>query len=641
MDPIIENPMSAISPSPKKFPFWAKLSFTIFTGFALLAALVFYGSKAYAKYHENKVYPGIKIGQLEIGGMTRNEIVNLMENLNNRYTKEGVEIVVENTPKKVKIAKLNPVVGSENVVEAIKLDSEALSSIALKIGKDGAWYQKLLDPIFIRYQKISITAPVRINSVVYKEALKDALSGFEEPYQNAGVKNVNEYSGSAQIVPEKSGLSFDYDKIAEDIKKSFSVLSFEPVKVNLVRFSPTISENDVEKILPRIRNILQHGPITLIADKTASSTRPTTTEWVLSTRDLVSMLEVRESQNSGLVFSLNEEKITKFLISILPAVEIPSEDAKFTIENNKVKEFKPSREGSTIDFVSTVSLLKNTFEERNFTAPSSSVVSIVMEKKIPIVQTADMDFFGIVELVGSGSSTFKDSHSRRIKNIAHAVEKLNGVLIKPGEEFSAIKYAGPFTAENGYLPEAVIVGRTIKDEIGGGMCQIGTTLFRMAMNTGLPITERRNHSLVVSYYADPVNGNPGTDATLYEPYLDLKFLNDTNNYLLLRTEIDYKKQLLLFNLYGTKDGRSGGFTRPKVSKWINPPAETEYIVSNKLKPGEEKCQPAYRGAVASFTYTRVTPEGEKIDQVFDSYYRPLPKICTTGPSSTPANTPTQ
>jgi len=72
------------------------------------------------------------------------------------------------------------------------------------------------------------------------------------------------------------------------------------------------------------------------------------------------------------------------------------------------------------------------------------------------------------------------------------------------------------------------------------MCQIGTTLFRMAMNSGMDITARSNHSLVVSYYADPVNHNPGTDAALYEPILDLKFKNDTGHYLLLQTSIDYK-----------------------------------------------------------------------------------------------------
>ena len=186
-------------------------------------------------------------------------------------------------------------------------------------------------------------------------------------------------------------------------------------------------------------------------------------------------------------------------------------------------------------------------------------------------------------------------------------------------------------ADNGYLPEQVIKGREIKPEIGGGMCQIGTTLFRMAMNSGMDVTQRRNHSLVVSYYADPVNGNPGTDATLYEPDLDLKFINDTGRHLLLQTDIDYKKQQLVFTLWGNPDGRSGSYTHPLVSRWI-PAGDQEQILvdDGALKPGEKKCQTAFRGAVASFTYTRVTPQGEKIERGFDSYYRPLPKICLVG-----------
>ena len=150
----------------------------------------------------------------------------------------------------------------------------------------------------------------------------------------------------------------------------------------------------------------------------------------------------------------------------------------------------------------------------------------------------------------------------------------------------------------------------------------------------MPITERRNHSLVVHYYSDPVNGNPGTDATVYEPILDFKFLNDTGKYLLLQTDINYVKQQLTFTLWGTPDGRKGWYSHPTVSRWI-PAGDPVEIVSPDLKPGEKKCQNAFKGAVASFTYSRVTPAGEKIDRVFDSYYRPLPQICMVGPSSTP------
>jgi vancomycin resistance protein YoaR len=175
----------------------------------------------------------------------------------------------------------------------------------------------------------------------------------------------------------------------------------------------------------------------------------------------------------------------------------------------------------------------------------------------------------------------------------------------------------------------VIKGDKIVKEVGGGMCQIGTTLFRMAMNSGMDITERRNHSLVVSYYADPVNGNPGTDATVYDQVLDLKFINDTGNYLLLETEMDTLKEELRFTLWGKSDGRSGSYTHPEVLKWI-PTGPARIVETTTLAPGKKVCQGAFPGAVAKFTYTRITPTGETIERVFDSYYRALPSICTVG-----------
>ena len=273
----------------------------------------------------------------------------------------------------------------------------------------------------------------------------------------------------------------------------------------------------------------------------------------------------------------------------------------------------------------------------NETPGATSSVALIVDAEEPKLKMADVNNLGITSIIGIGTSTFKDSHSNRIKNIAHAVERLNGTIIAPGEEFSAIRYAGPFTEENGYLPEEVIKGTEIKKEVGGGMCQIGTTLFRMAMNSGMPITQRTNHSLVVSYYADPVNHNPGTDAAIYEPILDLKFMNDTGNYMLVETNIDYKKQMLTFTLWGKPDGRYGYYSHPIVSKWITPGDEQD-TYTTELAPGVQKCQNAFKGAVASFTYTRFTSTTEKIDRIFTSAYRALPKICMIGiASSTPSD----
>jgi hypothetical protein len=105
--------------------------------------------------------------------------------------------------------------------------------------------------------------------------------------------------------------------------------------------------------------------------------------------------------------------------------------------------------------------------------------------------------------------------------------------------------------------------------------------------------------------------------------------------MLLTTEIDYKRQLLNFTLWGKSDGRSGSYTRPIVKRWIEP-GKVQEIVSPTAAPGSRTCQNAFRGAEATFTYTRFTSSSEKIERVFDSYYRPLPKICIVGPSVVPS-----
>ena len=106
--------------------------------------------------------------------------------------------------------------------------------------------------------------------------------------------------------------------------------------------------------------------------------------------------------------------------------------------------------------------------------------------------------------------------------------KITGILIAPGQEFSTANTIGEVTEEEGFVKEYVITGGQTVKELGGGLCQLATTLFRMALNTGLPITERVNHAYVIPYYG------PGLDATVYGPHPDFRFVNDTGNYILLQ-----------------------------------------------------------------------------------------------------------
>ncbi|OGH68809.1 MAG: hypothetical protein A2754_03435 [Candidatus Magasanikbacteria bacterium RIFCSPHIGHO2_01_FULL_47_8] len=595
----------------------------------LLLVLVGY-AVVYEKMYEKKVFPGVYMGDTTLSGMTRDELVRFIENFNNLFSKEGIRLTVTDQNGEEHKITLSPIVsGGDNAVEILRLNSDEFARLALGVGRSPFLLPRLWEPLINRFIfPRRLTVPVSINEKNLIDALRQSLGKFEQPPENARVSFTNPFTTDYKILPERAGVAFDYSEIARRLRSNVSRLSFDSVKITLTQYSPTVTAKEVEAIAARLPMLFEGGEFVMRYEDGTGEAE----EWAINPGMLKNWLDVERGEKNSLLFSLTEAEVKNFLDTIKPDIEVEAREAKFEIENGKVKEFQASRTGIALDGDASYQAIAQAFRERNFKADATTTVinlaTIVAEPKL---KTTEVNDFGISEIIGSGTSTFKDSHTNRIKNIAHAVERLNGVLIKPDEEFSALKSAGPFTSANGYLPEQVIKGREIKLEIGGGMCQIGTTLFRMAMNSGMDITARRNHSLVVGYYADPVNGNPGTDATLYEPYLDLKFKNDTGSHLLLQTAIDYNKQMLTFTLWGKPDGRAGWYTHPLVSKWIPSGDPQEIKVDDgTLKPGEIKCQAAFRGAVASFIYTRITPAGERLERIFDSYYRPLPKICTVG-----------
>ncbi len=621
----------------KGWPKWLKISLTVFLTLFILTGAAFGYSAYYVRKYSGQIYPGVYAGHYHLGGMNRDDLKNFIETLNNRLAKEGINLDAS-VNDKTKSIKINTVSAGENSIELVKLDSYVLWQSAYAYGRDGNWAQRLFGPLYLQYKNQELSVPVKTDWVSLLEILKDSLSSLADAPRNAGIKITSMVPLAYQIVPETSGMVFDYDNVIKQIQDNLSQLNFSNTVVSAQRFEPSVKFADAQTAATNLANVLNYGNLGLNYVDPLTKVRR---DWSLSPVQYGSWLNVEKDDSGQPIFVLDKDKAKTYLESLRPFVDQIPKDAKFSVSaDSKVTEFQASQTGLNFDTEKTFEDLSAAFKERNYhPSNNTQTVSLTVENVDPTVKTADVNNLGIEDIIGTGYSTFHDSHSNRIKNITRAVERLNGTLIKPDEEFSAIKYAGPFTAENGFLPEAIIKGTEIKNEIGGGMCQIGTTLFRMAMNSGMDITQRQNHSLVVGYYADPVNGNPGTDAALYEPYLDLKFKNDTGHYLLLQTDIDFKKQQLIFTLWGKPDGRKGWYTHPDVKKWI-PYGDKQEVQTDTLPVGQTKCQAPFKGAVASFTYSRVTPDGQKIDRVFDSYYRPLPQICmigTGGSTSTVAN----
>lgn len=327
----------------------------------------------------------------------------------------------------------------------------------------------------------------------------------------------------------------------------------------------------------------------------------------------------------GVSLQFNESKIRDWLDKIATQIEKNPTDALFELdpERKKVIKFQIASQGIRIPREENA---KRIAEALQIGIETATLAVSTVSPKIATAEAALQ--YGIKELLGRATTNYKGSPRNRVKNIARGAEILHGILIAPDEEFSLLEHLRPFTLENGYLSELVIKaaeGRTVP-EIGGGLCQIGTTMFRTVLNAGLPITARRNHSYRVSYYEPPV----GMDATIYDPAPDFKFKNDTGNWLLLTTYADSKNMNVTFELWGTSDGRKAQTSEPEVSNFRKPP-EAKIIETTDLAPGVKKCtERAHVGSDAKFTYTVTYSDGTVKEEEFFSRYRPWQEVCLVG-----------
>lgn len=620
-----------LNPLEKKKINWHRVGLYIAGLFCIIVIVFATGAVGYLHAYEGRVYPGVYVGSEYVGEKSFAEVISLLEDFNNQLFKEGLSIVLPESNKVVNLD-LSDNISPDNIVELAKIDTEATAKQIAAIGRSGDWWQNILEPFYYRLTGQQFNAIVAMNEEAMVKNLQTKMLPYAVAPNDANFRIVNINPLEFEIIKEKTGHIFDYKQLVSAINENLSALSSTPVSAREQVVISAVKEADLPNVGLELPDMLSYGDLGLNYVDGQTKIR---TDWNIDKNEYINWLEVQKDGDK-FVFGLNKEKVQKYLETLKTGIELPAIDAKFIVENGKVKEFLTSHTGVAVNMDKTYEDLNKIFRERNY-HPSvvSKTVSLAVDVVEPQMKLADINELGVTDIVGVGESTFYGSHTNRIKNISNAVARLNGLIIQPGEEFSTIKAAGPFTTENGYLPELVIKGDKILKEVGGGMCQIGTTLFHMAMNSGMPIVERRNHSLVVNYYLDPVNQKPGTDATVYDPVVDFKFLNDTGNYLLLQTAVDYKAQKLTFTLWGKPDGRRGSYTHPTVSRWMSA-GETKTIEVDDLKPGVKECQGAYRGAVTSFVYTRYTPAGEEIKTVFDSYYRPLADICRVGkqPDST-------
>jgi len=584
----------------------------------------------YIHQFDDRVTPGVLLAGRDLSGYTADELRLFLRDQTDRLIDEGWTFMVD-TDEGMEQIFLSPIIVTDGAtIEYVKSDIDRDMDYLLRFGKGGNPLERLL--LFV---EVLVTKPtlklqsVDIDEERIRKALEERLARYESAATDASVIVHSLHPLRFDIVSSTVGAAYAIDDVPAQIQRDWVDLRGSYIMLERVISRPKIIEKDVEKIVSRLPAMFTDG--SLILSYTDSETSRAH-RWTISSDNIRRWLTVLPARDGGARFALREDAVRDFLVAVVESkVNVDARDAKFEVgEDGRVTEFQGSRPGKKLDIGASYDEINSAlFTRMLHDGGVTKNIEIVVRSLEPNVSTGEVNEFGISEVLGIGISRFRGSPLNRIANIKNAVEKLNGIITPPGGEFSTIRYTKPFTENGGYLPELVIKGDELKPEIGGGLCQIGTTLFRMAMNSGVEITERRNHSLVVNYYNDLTNGLPGTDATLYDPAPDFRFRNDTEHAVLIQTEMDMSKGKLIFILWGTNDGRKGWYDPPVVDRWI-PHGETKFIYTDKLSPGERKCQHAFDGAAASFTYHRILGNGEVKDVVFESYYRPLAEICLVG-----------
>ncbi len=608
----------------KKQPSFLKKIFKsrwfVFGAFGFFVGLCFV--LLFGFYYQDKIYPRIKISGVAVGGKTVREAALDLERAGQHLAREGVFFKYKD--KEVVVAPI--IVSAEDPglsKEIIFLDWEKSAEQAYKMGRQKNFFFNCKDLLLILLRGREVEVQYKLDTKELSEILKDNFSSLENPGQDASVGiTVEKGKFKVNVIPERLGKSFDYDLAVNMAKNNLSRLSSSPVKMYMKTDYPVIKKEDVQKKIPEVKEVLAIFPVTFsyecFLEKELADLCPfSEKKEIVSASEFSKWIKLYKNGEKVKV-GPNKEAIIGFLNKIKKDIEVKAQDARFKLDKGRVVEFQSSKDGIKINFDKTLKSVEN-----NFFNKLVSEAKIILETEKAENSIGDVNDLGIKELIGTGRSNFSGSPKNRRHNIAVGAKSLNGLLIKPDEEFSLVKALGKIDASSGYLPELVIKGNKTVPEYGGGLCQIATTVFRAALYSGLPITERKPHAYRVSYY-EPA----GMDATIYIPKPDLKFLNDTGHYILIQAQIEGDD--LIFKFWGDSQGRKIEVSSPKIFNIVSP-GPTKIIETDDLPPGKKKCtESSHNGADAQFKRKIIFPSGEEKEEVWFSRYRPWRAVCLVG-----------
>jgi vancomycin resistance protein YoaR len=586
---------------------------------ALLTLLLAFMGAEYRGLNKDRILTGVSIGDVDVSNKTAEEARAALAELSPRVDDAQVTFIDEELGEE----------WSKSYAElGMAYDDDEAIAEAMGIGRSGGPLARLKDSFSSWYYGSSVAPVIVFDESKLDQTVLELASEIDQPAENATISYNN---NAAEFNPGQPGRSLDTADLRTRLQEPLS--QYRDANVELLVHETIPTYYDDASVAQEIQQVLS-GPISfyLVEPLDEGDLEPV----VLPLETLASWLRVEVHQEADGSFTqevlVDENAVRYWLSPYADQIYRDPINARFYFDDStrELVLVSPHINGRQLDLEGTVQQFLSQVRTSNRAVPFS------LEEIVPIVNAdATAAELGITELITETTTWFYGSTDARKHNIARAAANFFGVVVAPGEEFSFNKYLGSVSEADGFEEGLIIVGGRTIEGIGGGVCQVSTTLYQSAFLAGFPITERWEHGYMVHYYDD--GEGPGMDATVFSPIVDMKFINNTPHHLLIENYYNTEFEALTFKLYSTSMGREVEKSEPVFSDVVPPPEEDVWEFDPNLEEGTVK-QIDWAVEGARVTVDRVVRNADgdvMIDETVVSNYIPYPNVFRYGPGVEP------
>ena len=602
-------------------PRWGIWLFLVLAA-GLFTIVALAGALAYQYHYAGRVYEGVQVAGIPLGGMTLEESTAAISDGLTPYPGDTITLHDGERSWTLTPADLG-----------VSVDVGRTAAAAFAVGRRGEQSSSGLGGLLadLAAQLASLQFGRRVAPVIRYD-------------ENQVLQVLQRIAREVDVPPKEGGLTIDGLEVRGTEGYSGRRLDVETTRaalVDLVRAGKGGSlELPIEERPPSVASVeaavseataLLSRPLMVVTEGLDGSQRFAADRVTLS--NWLTFSPVRsESGDIELGVQLDRDQVVTFLEGIAQNLDRPARDATLDFDpaTGQVVVLTPSQAGQKLEIEPAADAIVAALmgESASGGAEVQREIMLPVTPLEPKVDSNKIAEMGIVELVSQGTTRFKGSSTERVHNIVTGAEKFRGVVIPPGEEFSFNEHVGEITAANGFMEGLIIGAERTAVGVGGGICQVSTTVFRAAFNGGFPITERYAHGYVVSWY-----GEPGLDATIFSPTVDFRFRNDTGHFLLVKPEVDTEAGEITFYLYGTRPDRAVETDPPQITN-VREPEPPLYEENDALPAGTIKQVDWAKDGMDVVVVRRIKyGDGQVTVQKFVSKYQPWQAIYQYGPGT--------